>query len=143
MKRLIALMFMALCLTLAAEAQSGLSVGTLFTSMRGNPNVSVTCVKGRPLSKYRLSLFYSLAVEDDNAAKKQVEAALAKDARKAVDREVHYKDGRLYYAFYNMGQNDDGLNRYILYNSGTSKTKAVLIYLEGKAGPEMIDSFLK
>ena len=97
-------------------------------------------MQGRALKDYKLSLFNSLTVANDPALAKQVEDALAKDARSAVDREVHYKDGRLHYAFYNLGADSNGLNRYILYSGGSP---IVLIYLEGKAKPDVINSFFK
>ncbi|MDE5656584.1 MAG: hypothetical protein K2I19_05895 [Muribaculaceae bacterium] len=140
MKRLITLIALTLCVAVASVAQGSLNIGRLFSGLQGNPNASVTCVQGRALKDYKLSLFYSLTVDNDHALAKQVEDVLAKDARKAVDREVHYKDGRLHYAFYNLGTGADGLNRYILFSGGT---RTVLIYLEGKAKPDVINSFFK
>ncbi|MDE6098425.1 MAG: hypothetical protein K2G24_06015 [Muribaculaceae bacterium] len=140
MKRQLAVLFLSLAVAISAAAQTGLHVASLFTALRGNANASVTCVQGRALKDYRLSLFHSLTVENDAGLSRMVEEALAKDARKAIDREVHYKDGRLHYAFYNLGRNSDNLNRYILFSGGK---RTVLIYLEGKAGPEVINSFFK
>lgn len=140
MKRLITLIALTLCVAVASMAQGSLNIGRLFSGLQGNPNASVTCVQGRALKDYKLSLFYSLKVANDPGMMKQVQDALAKDARRAVDREVHYKDGQLHYAFYNLGTGADGLNRYILYSGGAS---IVLIYLEGKAKPDVINSFFK
>lgn len=141
MKRQLSLLLTVLCLSLAAAAQSNLHIGRLYRQLRGNPKASVTCVQGRALKDYKLSLFHSITVEEASAAlTRQFEDALSRDARRAVDREVHYQDGRLHYAFYNLGTNPDGLNRYILYSGGS---RIVLIYLEGKAGPEVINSFFK
>lgn len=140
MKRILTLLTLTLCMSVAALAQSGLHIGRLFTSLRGNPDVAVTCVQGHALKVYKLTLFHSITVEDNQELTRQIEEALAKDARKAVDREVHYRDGRLRYAFYNLGRGADDLNRYILFSGGR---RTVLIYLEGKAKPDVINSFIK
>lgn len=140
MKRLIILTLTALCMTMAVSAQSSLHIGRLFTQLQGDPDASVTCIRGGALKDYKLNLFYSVVVEDNDGLSGQIEAALAKDARKALDREVQYKGGRLHYAFYVLGKTAEGLNRYILFSGGR---RTVLIYLEGRADRSVINSFLK
>lgn len=140
MKRFITLLTLALFISVAALAQRGLHISKLFTSLRGNTDVAIVCVQGSALKPYKLTLFHSITVEDNQQLTRLIEDALAKDARKAVDREVHYKDGRLSYAFFNLGPGADDLNRYILFTGGR---RTVLLYLEGKAKPDIINSFLQ
>ena len=64
----------------------------------------------------------------------------------ALDKEVAFRNGRLYYGYYTLKPMSDGeLNRYLFYlnQHAVGKDKLILIYIEGKAGRADVKKMLK
>ena len=78
----------------------------------------------------------------EEAAK--IEPLVTRDGAKAIDREVSYRDGGLYYGFYQL-QCRGVKQCYLFYlNQNRAKgNKIIIIYLEGFASPDKIKSMLK
>ena len=118
------------------NAQDGLAVAQLFEGQyRDKENVTEVYMEGKVLRAYDLSLFRSMTVANDTAIAGQMERLVAVDARKAIDKEIGSKGGRIYYAF--LAFNDGGTHRYIFFRNGMlqegSKPEAAIIYMEGDA----------
>ena len=73
-----------------------------------------------------------------------IEPLVTRDASKAIDREVSYRDGGLYYGFYQLKPRS-GLQRYLFYlnQNRNGGNKIILIYLEGHASRDKIKEMLK
>lgn len=143
-QRFFILMF-ALLLALSAIASSPLrSTMLLDGRYRNNPNASETIVTGKALKQYDLDIYQGLTITDAPAEADVIEKSVSSDGRKAVDREVSYREGRLYYAFLTMPP-DGNTNRYVFYLNQhlAGGNKIILIYMSGKADSDKIKSMLK
>ena len=69
---------------------------------------------------------------------------MATDSRSATDREVSYRDGRIYYAFLTL-KPIKGKNRYVFYlnQNLAGGDKIILIYMSGKADANKIKKMIK
>lgn len=126
-------------------AQDNLRIGMKMNgSYRDNPNASETILIGdNKLKRIGVTLYHSLSVSDDSTFPEEVEPLLATDVKSAIDREVVYRSGKLYYGFYvlpSIKKEKKNINRYIFYlNQFPVKGKQViLIYVEGTASPQQI-----
>ncbi|MDE5812593.1 MAG: hypothetical protein K2H61_09870 [Muribaculaceae bacterium] len=134
-----------LLLPLLAFAQDGLSVASLFDGpFSGNPKATETVMTGDRLKSYKLSSFHSLTLRDCPEQAATIESLVAHDGASAIDREVAYRDGGIYYAFYQLPSRG-GLKRYLFYlNQHRNKgDRIVLIYIDGKADAKEIKKLLK
>lgn len=145
MKRLITLLMLWAIGTSAMLAQNKLHIGELFDGRyHDEPRASETQISSDKLDRYSLSLYRSLTLTDMPEAAATIEPLVTRDAAKAVDREVSYRDGGLYYGFYQL-QPRHGVQRYLFYlNQNRNKgNKIILIYLEGTASRDKIKAMLK
>lgn len=118
------------------NAQDGLAVAQLFENKyRDKDNVTEVYMEGKVLQIYDLSLFRSMTAANDSAIATQMEQLVAIYARKASDKEIVTKGGRIYYAF--LAFNEEDTHRYIFFRNGMlqkgSKPEAAIIYMEGDA----------
>lgn len=145
MKYFISLLMLWAIGTSATLAQDRLNIGALFDGRyHDEPRASETLIEGDKLNKYSLSLYRSLTLTDMPEAAADIVPLVTKDAAKAVDREVSYRDGGLYYGFYQLKPRRAN-NCYLFYlnqykNGGN---KIILIYLEGTASRDKIKEMLK
>lgn len=111
---------------------------------RTNPNASETIVSGKALKPYDLDCYHGLTIVDAPDEAKVIELAVNRDSDRAVDREVSYREGKLYYAFLTI-KPEGKKNRYIFYLNQhlSGGNKIILIYMSGNAGTEKIKSMLK
>lgn len=145
MKRLITLLMLWAIGTSAMMAQNKLNIGQLFDGRyHDDPQASETQITGDKLARYSLSLYRSLTFTDMPEMASVIEPLVIKDGAKAENREVSYRDGGLYYGFYQLFPRN-GLQRYIFYlNQNLNKgNKIILIYLEGVASRDKIKQMLK
>ena len=147
MKRITIIILTCLLTTIAAMAQTGLNINRLFDGRykkaAGATEIIVTGVQAREIG---LTVYHSLSVTEKNQAE-LVEAMVVKDGAQAVDKEVEYRNGQLYYGFYTMkkGKRD---NRYIFYLNQNLARKSpknivTLIYMEGFASQEEIKKLIR
>ena len=147
MKRITIITLTCLLTAMATMAQTGLNINRLFDGRykkaAGATEIIVTGVQAREIG---LTVYHSLSVTDKNQAE-LVEGLVVKDGAQAVDKEVEYRNGQLYYGFYTMkkGKRD---NRYIFYLNQNLARKSpknivTLIYMEGLASPDEIKKLIR
>ena len=147
MKRITIIILTCLLTTIAAMAQTGLNINRLFDGRykkaSGATEIIVTGVQAREIG---LTVYHSLSVTEKNQAE-LVEGLVVKDGAQAVDKEVEYRNGQLYYGFYTMkkGKRD---NRYIFYLNQNLARKSpknivTLIYMEGLATQDEIKKLIR
>lgn len=145
MKRIITLLMLWAIVTSASLAQEHLNIGEIFDGRyHDEPRASETQISGEKLAPYSLSLYRSLTLTDMPEAANEIEPLVTRDGTKALDREVSYRDGGLYYGFYQL-QRRGAKQCYLFYlNQNRAKgNKIIVIYLEGFASPDEIKKMLK
>lgn len=145
MKRIITLLMLWAIGASASLAQEQLNIAEIFDGRyHDEPRATETQISGDKLSPYSLTLYRSLTLTDMPEAADEIEPLVTRDGTKAIDREVAYRDGGLYYGFYQL-QRRGTKQCYLFYlNQNRAKgNKIILIYLEGYASPDKIKSMLK
>lgn len=134
--RLIVTALCCLMSALALQAQEGLNIAGAFASKyRDMPDATETILTRKNLRDVSLSLYHGITVKKHPELAGELEAMVARDGAKALNKEVRYASGHLYYGFYSLPARG-GLNRYILYLNTHLKPggdKIMLLYLEGRA----------
>ena len=128
-------------------AQETLQVERLFDTYRKHPHAVELLVKGKELKSFNLTLFRSLTMSKDAAARKRIEEAVLADTKDAVDKEEGMLGGRLYYGFYCLSSSGKK-NRYLFYRNSalranTSADESIVIYMEGYASLEELKRMFK
>ncbi len=143
MRRNLLLILLAL-VGATASAQAGLNVDSLFGGRYKKCKTSETVMKEGAIKDYGIDVYHSLTVKGAPVAAIDLERAVLADASDALSSEVNYKDGRLYYGFYEL-PSLRGKHRYIFYlNQYLRKGDSIiLIYMEGDAGVREIKRMLK
>lgn len=153
MKQRFFITIMVLMMSLSAMAQKGLQINSLFDGRyRKSPNAVEIVVTGKEANTIKLTTYRSLSLTDDADAVELMEKLVTEDGLTAVDKEVEYCGGKLYYGFYTLspiklGQNSK-LNRYIFYlNQNLSRNnpvnKVTLIYMDGWAKADYIKGLIR
>lgn len=143
-----------ICLTLLgsipASAQSGLNIaGLLDGQFRDDKNAVETIITGEALSDYDLSTYHSLSLTDSPKKVDLIESAVIKDLSSATDKEVSYRGGKLYYAFFSLPPLKTKVGtktyRYIFYLNqyAVGRDGVTLIYMSGIASKESVKQMLK
>ncbi len=147
MKRATIIILTCLLTTIAAMAQNGLNINRLFDGRykkaAGATEIIVTGVQAREIG---LTVYHSISVTDKTQAE-IIENLVVKDGAQAVDKEVEYRSGQLYYGFYTMKKSKRD-NRYIFYLNQNLARKSpknivTLIYMEGLACPDEIKKLIR
>lgn len=146
-KRIYTAILAILTMTMAMPtmAQKGLNINNLFDGRyRDNDHVTETVIQGGNLDEYDLDLYHSLTLTDSPEEAASIEALVSHDGASAVEREVSYRDGGLYYAFYEF-KPSVLKRRYLFFlNQHRNKgNKIIVIYLEGMASRDKIKQMLK
>lgn len=147
MKRVTIIILASLLSTMAAMAQKGLNINRLFDG-RYKKAVGATeiIVTGSQASEIGLTVYHSVSVTD-KAQAEIIEHLVVKDGSQAIDKEVEYRNGQLYYGFYTM-QTRKHNNRYIFFLNQnlarkSPKNVVTLIYMEGEASAEKIKKLIR
>ena len=147
MKRITIIILTCLLTFMAAMAQSGLNINRLFDGRykksAGATEIIVTGVQAREIG---LTVYHSVSVTDKTQAE-IIENLVVKDGIQAIDKEVEYRNGQLYYGFYTLKKNKRD-NRYIFYLNQnlarkSPKNTVTLIYMEGEASAEKIKKLIR
>ena len=147
MKRITTIMMICMLFASTAMAQVGLNINRLFDGRykkaAGATEIIVTGVQAREIG---LTIYHSLSVTDKSQAE-LVEGLVIKDGAQAIDKEVEYRNGQLYYGFYTMKKSKRD-NRYIFYLNQNLARKSpknivTLIYMEGLASPDEIKKLIR
>lgn len=146
--RILTLLLMAAVMSLAqARTSTDISGPTNTEAVfdgryRKNPNATETLIQGEALRDYRLSVYRGITLTDMPDAADEIEPLLIKDGPAAREREVSYKGGRLYYAFYQMPDITENIYIFYINQHLDGGNKITLIYLKGKASREDIQRML-
>ena len=147
MKRTTIIILACLLTSMAAMAQKGLNINRLFDGrFKKSTGATEIIVTGYQAREIGLVIYHSLSVTDKNQAE-LVESLVVKDGVQAVDKEVEFRNGQLYYGFYTMKKNKSD-NRYIFYLNQnlarkSPKNVVTLIYMEGPADSERIKKLIR
>ena len=148
MKRIALIIIVITLETLPALAQSGLNINSLFDGRyKKNPYATELIVTGSNAHEINLDVYHSLKVTQ-KSQQNLIESLVVKDGVKAMDKEVEYRSGQLYYGFYTMPRDKNGRNRYIFFLNqnlahNSPKNMVTLIYMEGKATSEEIKKLIR
>ncbi len=147
MKRFIIIVLTCLLTTMAAVAQKGLNINRLFDGKYKMATVATEIiVTGSQANEIGLEVYHSVSVTDKTQAE-IIENLVVKDGTQAIDKEVEYRNGQLYYGFYTM-KKEKRDNRYIFFLNQnlakkSPKNMVTLIYMEGKATPTQIKKLIR
>lgn len=143
---------MMLCavFSLQAMAQSGLHVEKLFDGrFRKHPNAVEIVVTGKSANELRLTTYRSVVLTGESDMISEIEALVVKDGLKSVaHKEVSYRGGKVYYAFYTLKPLSKKINRYLFYlnenlNVENPKDRVTIIYMDGWADADYIKGLIK
>lgn len=146
MKKIITTICMLIAMSFPAVAQKGLNINNLFDGRyRDDSRVTETVIEGGNLKDYGLDIYHSLTLTDAPDEAASIEALVSRDGSNAIDREISYRDGGLYYAFYELKPLSMLYRRYLFYlNQHKGKgNKIIVIYLQGTASKDKIKTMLK
>lgn len=147
-----------LAVGMSAMAQAGLNIDKLFGGKYvSDPHVSEVVMNGSQqyLRKYHLN---SLAIFSGPAETyaSTVQRLVLADGAKATERDVRYRDGKLYYAYYvlpSIEVNGVQLRRYIYYlnkecrghrrSAKKTQDNVMLIYFDGELSRKQADVFIR
>jgi len=141
-------MLACLLTSMAAMAQEGLNINRLFDGrFKKATGATEIIVTGHQAREIGLTVYHSLSVTDMGQAE-LIESLVAKDGARAIDKEVEYRNGQLYYGFYSMKKKKRENNRYIFYLNQnlarkSPKNTVTLIYMEGSANAEKIKKLIR
>ena len=147
MKRTTIIILTCLLTTIAAMAQEGLNIDRLFDGrFKKATGATEIIVTGQQARQIGLTVYHSLSVTDKGQAE-LVESMVVKDGAQAIDKEVEYRNGQLYYGFYTM-KPVKRHNRYIFFLNQnlarkSPKNTVTLIYMEGSANSEQIKKLIR
>lgn len=142
MRRKIITLLLSIVALLPAAAQKDLAIADLFDGRFQKRGDAVEILlKGQNINGYNLSLFRSLILPVDQKSGLLIEKKVRADAALAVEKEVGYKENRLYYGFFRLPpRRQQGPNRFIFFrNNGLRKDRKpmlTLIYMESTANME-------
>lgn len=142
MRRKIITLLLCLTALLPAAAQKDLAIADLFDGRFQKRGDAVeTLLKGKNINGYNLSLFRSLTLPVDQKSGLLIEKKVRADAALAVEKEVGYKENRLYYGFFRLPpRRQQGPNRFIFFRNNElrkdRKPMLTLIYMESTANME-------
>ena len=148
MKRILFITIACVLATMPVLAQSGLHINTLFDGRyQKDPYAAELIVTGANARKINLTTYHSLKVTQ-KSQQNLIESLVVKDGATAIDKEVQYRSGQIYYGFYTLPIKKKGHNRYIFYLNqnlakNSPKNMVTLIYMEGEATPEQIKGLIR
>ncbi len=148
MKKLFVLFALAVMSCLPTLAQAGLNVNQLFDGrFKHNPDATEIIVTNGRAEEIGLDVYHSLSVTDKKAAS-LIETLAVKDGVKAIDKEVEYRGGKLYYGYYVLAPTKSGSNRFLFFlNQNLARknpvNKVTLIYMQGDVSSKRIKKLIK
>lgn len=147
MKQFIIIFLTCLMASSTALAQKGLNINQLFDGRyKKAAGATEIIVTGSQAQEIGLTIYHSVSVTDKTQAE-IIEHFVVKDGTQAVDKEVEYRNGQLYYGFYTLPKLKRN-NRYIFFLNQnlarkSPKNAVTLIYMEGEASAERIKKLIR
>ena len=156
MKRTVIILLTCLLTAISSMAQEGLNINKLFDKnlitedwvTRELNGVTEIIVTGKKAKEMGLSTYHSVSLK--HGAKQEWESfekLVVKDGATAIDKDVEYRNGQLYYGFYTLKPNKRN-KRYIFYLNQnlahkSPKNIVTVIYMEGKKSPEEVKKLIR
>ncbi|MCM1520787.1 MAG: DUF6108 family protein [Lachnoclostridium sp.] len=143
MKRFLLLLIAVISLTTNTLAQKNLATSAVFDGRyRGNPAASETVITGSALDGYNLDRYHGITLKNLPDEADFIEPLVIRDGSRAADKEVMYREGRLYYGFYVLPGSFS--HRYLFYlnQNVAGGNKIVLVYMEGNASTSEIKKMM-
>lgn len=144
MKRILfitALLYVCVC----AYAQTGLNVAPYFSNQyTSRQEVTSVSLSGKKFSGKRVDVYRSISVTGNASLSDKITVAVTKDGVKAKSKEVSYKNGQLYFGFYQLTP-EKGRQRYLLFlnRRPVGKEKTTVIYIEGRLDPADVKKMIE
>jgi hypothetical protein len=147
MKRVFTIIILILAFVVEGQSQTGLQIAELFNgAYERKDNAIEVVVKGNQLERYKLEVFRSLTIKNDQKDFERIEKLVELDEKNAISKETGRIGERLYYAFYCFPP-QKGRFRYVFYrNSSLRKTESnelTLIYMEGNVTMDELKMMFK
>ncbi|MDE6338698.1 MAG: hypothetical protein K2K97_02785 [Muribaculaceae bacterium] len=150
MTRIIITLVILMSGVFSAYAQIGLEIDKIFSGRySADPRVTETFMSGKNkyLIKNNLTVFASFKGPSAVYSEELQRLVLA-DGATAVGKNVRYKNGKLYFAFYILKPVKAGqksINRYLYYlnMAPVGGTNVLVVYLEGSASEKDVSSLIK
>lgn len=147
MKRLIFLLVILAAAWSGACAQDGLNINRVFGGRYGDDReVTETLISGsnRYLSSHKLDVLASFKGPASTYSS-VIQPLVLADGRGAKGRNVRYREGQLYFAFFELKPLADGSRRYIYYvNNAVDKgSTVVLIYFQGRLSSAQVSALIQ
>lgn len=128
-----------------AMGQESLNVSSFFSeAYAGRPEVTMVTLSGGVISGHRIEEFKSISVTGDSILSGQIRRAVGKDGAKAIDKAASYRNGQLYFGFYNLGGKGKS-RQYLFYldRHATDVDKVTLIYIRGDCSAEEVKRIIE
>ena len=150
MGRIIIALFMAIFCSVGASAQAGLEINKIFGGKySSDPTVTETLISdnGSFLTRNQLRLMASFKAPASRYAS-MIQKLVEKDGAGAIGKNIKYKNGQLYFAFYMLkpiGSEKNKINRYIYYlnTAAVGEENVLVVYLEGKASERSVSNLIQ
>lgn len=118
-------------LPLAAKAQQGLQIATVFQKYGKQKGVTMVELSNEMLEGYQMALYKSLSFKNAEEALPTILRSLEADKKKAKKVKEVVSGGQIQSGYYQLPQLKEDVNRFILFKTGKKGT-ASLIYIEGE-----------
>lgn len=118
-------------LPLAAKAQQGLQIATVFQKYGKQKGVTMVELSNEMLEGYQMALYKSLSFKNVEEALPTILRSLEADKKKAKKVKEVVSGGQIQSGYYQLPQLKEDVNRFILFKTG-KKGNASLIYIEGE-----------
>ena len=110
--------------------------------------IEITIVTGNKAKEMGLSTYHSFSLKHGKKAEREtIEKLVLKDGAQALDKDVEYRNGQLYYGFFTLKPVKNN-KRYIFYLNQNLANKSpwnivTVIYMEGKKSPEEVKKLIR
>ena len=116
-------------------AQEGLKTNSIFEKYGKEKGATMVVLSGKALYEHRLDRYQGITLVVDKDILHEIQYCLEADKKQARQIKEVISDGMITSGYYQLGEEDERVKRYILYKMGNDGT-ATLIYLEGGAESE-------
>lgn len=138
-----------LMISLGAFAQKDLDIGKFLDGRyKGNANATEVTIKGKRLKEFKLTLYHSVTIINDDAVMDSIAAAFKATLEEAESENISYTGSNLFYGFCELRKDDTTKpNRFVFfkdmrYATDRKEDKVTLIYMEGSASIEYLKKVL-
>ena len=137
--RLLILSLLLVISTITANAQENLKINTIFEKYGKQKGATMVVLSGKALHNYQLDKYHSITVRYDKSMLEEIQQCLETDKEQARQIKEVISNGLISSGYYQLPEEENNINRYILFKIGDDGT-ATLIYMEGgKDSEELIN----